>query len=229
VARSAAEVESVAGEVRVAGGRALAIAADVTDAVAVAALVDRVGAEIGTPLILVNSAGGARSHKLQAHPDELWTEMLALNLTAAFRLMRATADGMLAAQWGRVVQVGSVASTTGARYIAAYTAAKHGLLGLTRAAAAEWVDRGITVNLVAPGYVDTAMTDASVALIVERTGRSPEEARAALVGLSPQRRLVAPAEIAPVVRMLVSDAARSITGACIPIDGGAAAFASSGA
>jgi NAD(P)-dependent dehydrogenase (short-subunit alcohol dehydrogenase family) len=135
---------------------------------------------------------------------------------------------MLAARWGRIVNIGSIASLTGARYIAAYTAAKHGLLGLTRAAAAEWVTTGITVNMVAPGYLDTAMTDATVANIVERTGRSEEEAREAVRQMSPQRRLVTVEEVVPVVRMLVADAARSITGAVIPIDGGASAMAATG-
>jgi NAD(P)-dependent dehydrogenase (short-subunit alcohol dehydrogenase family) len=229
VARSHDELESVADEIRAAhASSCVGIAADVTDARAVETAVARVTDELGPPLVVVNNAGAARSHKLAGHPDDLWSDMIALNLTAPFLVMRAVAPGMLAAGWGRVIQIGSVASTTGAKYIAAYTAAKHGLLGLTRAAAAEWVDKGITVNLVAPGYVNTALTDGTVARIKERTGRSEADARQAVLALSPQRRLVEADEIAPLVRLLASDAARSITGACLAVDGGASAFAATG-
>jgi NAD(P)-dependent dehydrogenase (short-subunit alcohol dehydrogenase family) len=229
VARSVDELESVADEIRGAAGTlVVCVAADVTDARSVETMLARVTAELGPPLVVVNNAGAARSHKLAGHPQELWADMIALNLTAPFLVMRAAADGMLAANWGRVIQIGSVASTTGAKYVAAYTAAKHGLLGLTRAAAAEWVEKGITVNLVAPGYVNTALTDGTVARIQERTGRSESDARQAVLALSPQRRLVEPDEIAPLVRLLASDAARSITGACLAVDGGASAFAATG-
>ena len=112
--------------------------------------------------------------------------------------------------------------------IAAYTAAKHGLLGLTRALAAEWVQAGITVNLVAPGYVDTPMTDATVANIAARTGRDADAARAIVMALSPQHRLVAPSEVVPVVCLLARDEAASITGAVLAIDGGASAIAATG-
>jgi NAD(P)-dependent dehydrogenase (short-subunit alcohol dehydrogenase family) len=151
--------------------------------------------------------------------------MLAVNLTGPYLITKAAAPDLLDAGWGRVVNVGSIASLRGARYIAAYTAAKHGLLGLTRALAAEWIDRGVTVNMVAPGYVDTPMTDDTVANIAARTGMDAGAAREAVVGMSPQRRLVAPEEVVPVVRLLVASDAGSITGACIPVDGGASALA----
>jgi len=227
-ARSRDEIEAVAGEIGAAGGRAVAVAADVTDTADVRRLVETATDAFGPPLIVINNAGAAASHKFDGHPDELWERMIAVNLTGTYLVTKACAPAMLAAGWGRVVNIGSVASLTGARYIAAYTAAKHGVLGLTRALAAEWARAGITVNLVAPGYVDTPMTDASVANIVARTGRGDDEARAAIVGMSPQRRLVQPDEIAHVVRMLARDEAGSITGAVIPVDAGASAFASSG-
>lgn len=227
-ARTADEVFAVAAEIEAAGGRSIAVPADVTDAVSVQLLIQRVTADLGPPLILVNNAGAAASHKFDGHPDALWERMLAVNLTGTYLVTKACAPAMLAAKWGRVVNIGSIASLTGARYIAAYTAAKHGVLGLTRALAAEWAQAGITVNLVAPGYVDTPMTDASVANIVARTGRSEDAARAAITAMSPQRRMVQPEEIAHVVRMLVHDAAGSITGAVIPVDAGASALAGSG-
>lgn len=227
-ARSGAEVAAVAAEIEASGGRGLALVADVTEPGSVAAMVAAATAELGPPLILVNNAGAAASHKLLDHPDALWDRMLDVNLTGPYRVTKACAPAMLAAGWGRVITIGSVASITGARYIAAYTAAKHGVLGLTRALAAEWAQQGITVNLVAPGYVDTALTDGSVANIVSRTGRSADEARELLAAMSPQRRLIAPDEIAPLVTLLASDAAASITGAVLPIDAGASAIASTG-
>jgi NAD(P)-dependent dehydrogenase (short-subunit alcohol dehydrogenase family) len=227
-ARSGDELAITAEAIRQAGGTAVEVATDVTDALAVTALVTTITAQLGPPLILINNAGAARSHKFRDHPDALWQDMLAVNLTGPYLVTKACAPGMLDAGWGRVVNIGSIASLTGAKYIAAYTAAKHGLLGLTRALAAEWVRSGITVNLVAPGYVDTPMTDASVAKIAMRTGKEPEDARAIVAGFSPQRRLVSVAEIVPVVRLLVRDEAASITGAVIPIDGGASALAGTG-
>ena len=228
VARSAPEVRAVAAEIEAAGGRAAAFDADVTDAPSVTALRNTVAANLGDPAIVVNNAGASGSHKLAGHPDELWDRMLAVNLTGPYLVTKAFAPAMIEARWGRVINIGSIASLTGAPYIVAYTAAKHGLVGLTRALAAEWVRAGITVNLVAPGYVDTPMTDASVANIVRLTGRSDEEARDVLRRLSPQRRFVAPEEIAPVVALLARDASGSITGAVIPIDAGASAFAGAG-
>lgn len=227
-ARSIGQLEAVAAELDALGASALALPVDLRDRAAIDAMVAQVGAELGPPSVLVNNAGAAESHKLEGHPDELWERMLDVNLTAVFRVTRACAPAMLAAGWGRVVNVGSVASLTGARYISAYTAAKHGLLGLTRALAAEWATRGITVNMVAPGYVDTDMTAASVANIVRRTGRGPDEALAALTRMSPQHRLVSPDEVAAVVRLLAGAAAASINGAVIPVDGGASALAGSG-
>jgi NAD(P)-dependent dehydrogenase (short-subunit alcohol dehydrogenase family) len=227
-ARTTAEVEAVAGEIEAAGGRAMPVACDVTEWPSVQAMVNAVTAALGAATIVVNNAGTAGSHKFLGHPDELWHRMIAVNLTGTYQVTKAMAPAMLAAQWGRVVNIGSVASLTGARYVAAYTAAKHGVLGLTRALAAEWVQSGITVNLVAPGYVDTALTDASVANIVRLTGRSEDEARRILARMSPQGRFVRPEEVAPIVRLLVRDDAGSITGAVIPIDGGASALAASG-
>ncbi len=227
-ARSADEIEAVAGEITAADGQAVAVTCDVTDAQQVAALHAAIEARLGAVEILVNNAGAAASHKMAGHPDALWDRMLAVNLTGPYLLCKACAPGMLNAGWGRVINIGSVASITGARYIAAYTAAKHGLLGLTRALAAEWVRSGITVNLIAPGYVETPMTAGSVENIVERTGRDADEARSLLEAMSPQRRFVQAEEIAPLVALLAGPAGASITGAVLPVDAGASAFASQG-
>lgn len=227
-ARDSVGLSETADLIEAGGGQAFPVATDVTDPGSVAELVARATHRFGPPLVVVNNAGAAASHAFKDHPDELWHRMLAVNLTGPYLVTRATAAGMLTAGWGRVVMMGSVASLTGARYIAAYTAAKHGLLGLTRALAAEWVRSGITVNMVAPGYVDTAMTDATVDAIAARTGRSTEDARSIVAALSPQNRLVSPEEVVPVVRLLIAPEAAGITGAAIPVDGGASALAANG-
>jgi NAD(P)-dependent dehydrogenase (short-subunit alcohol dehydrogenase family) len=144
--------------------------------------------------------------------------MLEVNLTAPFRLVRRVLPGMLGAGWGRIVVVASVVAKRGESQVAAYTAAKHGVLGLVRAAAAEVARTGITVNAVCPGYVDTPMTDETVAEIADRTGRGADHARAVLARRQPIGRLIEPAEVAEAVRFCVVNGA--VTGQGINVDGG---------
>jgi NAD(P)-dependent dehydrogenase (short-subunit alcohol dehydrogenase family) len=223
-ARSTAEIEGVAAQLRAFGRHALAIACDVTDPAQVARMAEAAVAGLGGVDILVNNAGAAASHKFIDHPDELWHQMLAINLTSVYYVSKAIVPHMVAQRAGRVITVASIASKSGARYIAAYTAAKHGVLGLTRALAAELVSYNITVNAICPGYVDTPMTDGTVANIVRRTGMSAEQARATLEKTSPQNRLIDPEEVAALAVYLAQDSARGITGQAINIDGGAVMF-----
>ena len=222
VARGEAGLREVAASI-VAGTdrRAFAIPCDVCDAPSVARMADQASAELGPIEILVNNAGSGESHKFLGHPDELWHRMLALNLTSAYLVTRALVPGMVAAGWGRIINVASTAARTGSRYTAAYAAAKHGLLGLTRALAAEFAGDGITANAICPGFADTPMTEESVERIVARTRRSREEARQALADTSPQRRLVAPGEVAALAVLLASAAGAAINGQAINVDGGA--------
>lgn len=219
-ARNVAALEQVAAEATARGARAHVIPCDVSDPAQVEAMAAAAHELAGGAAILVNNAGVAGSHKLIGHPDELWQRMIDLNLTAVFRVTRAIVPQMAARGWGRVITIASIASRVGNRYMAAYTASKHGVLGLTRALAVELNSAGITVNAICPGYVDTPMTDAAIENIVRQTGRSAEQARAALESASPQGRLIDPAEIAAVAVMLAGEAARGITGQAINIDGG---------
>ncbi|TMC11452.1 MAG: SDR family oxidoreductase [Chloroflexi bacterium] len=214
-ARTAAEIEAVAAEC---GGGAIAIPLDVADEAACAAAVERAERELGGLDVLVNNAGVAASHKFTDVDTATWRRILAVDLDGPFFLTRAAVPGMLRRGSGTVIAVASIAAKLGAPYIAPYTAAKHGLLGLMRALAAEYAAKGLTFNCVCPGYVDTPMTEASVANIMARTGRTREQALAPL--LTPQRRLVAPAEVAAVCVLLASDAGRGINGAAINVDGG---------
>ena len=146
--------------------------------------------------------------------------MLDVNLVGTFLCSRAVLPDMLEAGFGRIVNVASVAGLKGAPYIAAYAAAKHGVVGLTRALAMETASKGITVNAVCPNYTDTDMARAAIANIVEKTGRSAAEAEAALVEKNPQGRLIRPDEVAATVLWLCAPGAEAITGQAIAIAGG---------
>jgi NAD(P)-dependent dehydrogenase (short-subunit alcohol dehydrogenase family) len=220
-ARSANELADTVTAIRAAGRRGEAIVCDVTERAQVEAMIAKVKTALGEPLILVNNAGIAGSAKLTDTSDEMWEGMLRVNATGAFYCTRAVLPMMLHAKWGRIVNVASIAAKAGAPYIAAYAASKHALLGLTRAVAAEVATRGITVNAVCPGYVDTGMTDASTANISARTGRSEPDARKILEGFSPQGRLMTTGEVAALITFLCSQTARGITGQGIVLDGGA--------
>ncbi|HEU4567366.1 MAG TPA: SDR family NAD(P)-dependent oxidoreductase [Marmoricola sp.] len=200
-------------------GESLTVPTDVTDPEAVEAMFGAVEAAWGPVEVLVVNAGAGASSPLAETSDDEWQRMLDLNLTAPFRCLRRALPAMTSAGFGRVVVVASVAAKVGETRIAPYTAAKHGALGLVRAAAAEVARTGVTVNAVCPGYVDTPMTDRSVAQIAERTGRTPDEARAILERKQPIGRLVTPEEVAAAVLLCVDNAA--VNGQGINVDGGA--------
>lgn len=223
--RTRAEIEAVAEELRGMGRRAEAIVCDVTDPEQVRAFARAVlDGPFGGLDILVNNAGNAGSAKFANHPDELWHRMLAINLTSVYYVTKAFAQPMIAQQSGRIITVASIASKVGAKYIAAYTASKHGALGLTRALAVELTPHNITVNAICPGYVDTPMTDASVANMVARTGMSEDQARQTLERMSPQNRLIQPEEVAAIAVFLAQESSKGITGQAINVDGGESVY-----
>ncbi|HET7088777.1 MAG TPA: SDR family NAD(P)-dependent oxidoreductase [Anaerolineae bacterium] len=223
-ARKMADLEPVADAVRATGRRAFATVCDVTDAGQVNQLPATVGEALGSIDILVNNAGASESHKFVGHPDNLWARMLEINLTSVYRVCKAIVPGMIERKWGRIITIASISSKVGARYVAAYTASKHGVLGLMRALAVELNPYHITVNAICPGYVDTPMTDANVANMMARTSKSEAEVRKFLEATNPQSRLISPEEVAAVAVMLAGEGARGITAQAINVDGGALVY-----
>jgi len=219
-ARSSDQLEETAGEIRRLGRRAEVLVCDVTHREDIDAVLAKLRASLGDPSILVNNAGIAAGAKLADTTDELGDRSMAGNVTGAFYWTRATMPLMLKAGWGRVINIASIAAKAAAPYMVAYAASKHALLGLTRAVASEVATKGVTVNAICPGYVDTPMTEGSIENIHARTGRSPEEARKILEGFSPQARLMTSDEIASLVAFLCTDKARGINGQGIVLDGG---------
>ena len=226
VARTETEVARAAEEVAAeCGVRTMHAACDVADAAQVGRVFARVRERFGRGCdILVNNAGVAESAPLVKTSDELWHRHLAVNLTGTFYFTRAALPEMIGRGWGRVINVASIAGKTGAPYIAAYAASKHGVLGLTRSAALEVAAKGVTVNAICPGYVDTDMTARSLENIEAKTGRSAAEALEAIKRMNPQNRLVTPEEVATVALLLASDEGRGINGQAINVDGGSVLF-----
>ncbi len=170
--------------------------------------------------VLINNAGIAVSAPIDRTDDDMWRQTIALNLTAPFELCRAVVPWMIAAGWGRIVNVASTAALKGYRYTAAYSASKAGLVGMTRALALDVAAKGVTVNAVCPGFTDTAIASDAVENIVRKTGQDEQKARASLERFNPQRRLMDPREIADLVRYLVGHASAGITGQALAVDGG---------
>ncbi len=214
-ARLAAQVEALGGT-----SRAQAVAADVADEASVRAAFTAVHDRFGRVDILVNNAGRAESAPFARTDPALWQRMLAVNLTGAYLCTRAVLPEMLARGAGRIVNVASTAGLVGYAYVAAYCAAKHGVVGLTRALALECAKSGVTVNAVCPGYTETDLVREAVAGIVQKTGRSEAEARAALVARNPQARMVQPAEVANAVLWLCRPGSEAVTGQAIAVAGG---------
>ena len=216
IGRDAAKLDA-----RVAGlEQGVACAADVTDEAAAARAFAAAAERFGPVSILINNAGAAPSGGFLKTTGADWDGVLAVNLTAAATCARLALPAMLDGGWGRIVNVASTAGLKGYSYVAAYVAAKHGLVGLTRALAVEFAGRGVTVNAVCPGFTDTGLVARSVEAIAGKTGRSPEEARAALAASNPQGRLITPDEVAAAVAWLCLPESGAINGAALPVAGG---------
>ncbi len=219
VALTARSADELAETARQCAGDTLVIPADMLDPAAPDEVASRVEENWGPVGVLVANAGAGHSAPIARTTDEMWQRQIDLNLTAPFRCVRRVVPGMVEQEWGRIVVLASVAAKRGEPYIAAYTAAKHGVLGLVRSVAAELAQTGVTVNAVCPSYVDTPMTDASVATISERTGRTSDEARAILERKQPIGRLISVAEVADAVMFCLDNG--GVTGQGVNVDGGA--------
>jgi 3-hydroxybutyrate dehydrogenase len=200
-----------------------AIQCDVTDHDRVSAAFDDARAANGAIDLLIVNAGIAESAPFHKMSRESWDRIVATNLTAAFDCARAAIGDLLQSDNGRLVFVASVASLRGVPYAAHYAASKHGLLGLMRSLAAEYAKTSLTVNAVCPGYVDTPMTDQSVARVSEITGRSADQSRDIITNMNASGRLVDPQAIGNVISMLCLPLSRDINGAAITLDGGTSA------
>ena len=201
-----------------ASAQAQAIVCDVANPAAVALAFGKL--TDGPAHILVNNAGQAASAPIGRTSDELWQQMLAVNLTGTFLCARAALPGMLMAGWGRIVNISSTAGQRGYAYVSAYAAAKHGVIGLTRSLALEVASKGITINAVCPGYTETDLLRSSVDNVVAKTGRGVEQARAEFARHNPQGRIIQPEEVASAVAWLCGAGASAINGQSISVSGG---------
>lgn len=218
-ARSGDRIEKVAGEIRNAGGKAWAVQCDVTDAASVHNLAQAAARRAGVVDILVNNAGTAHSAPLVKITLEDWNRVLAVNATGTFLCTQAFVPAMLIRKKGAIVNVASVAGLAGARYIAAYAAAKHAVIGLMRSVAAELEGTGVTCNAVCPGYVDTDMTKESVARVVAKTGKDSDDALAAMLVSAGQKRLITVEEVAQAVLRLSDPRGARPNGKAVTIAG----------
>jgi len=218
-ARSTDRIERVAKDIVKAGGKAWAIRCDVTDAASVHNLAQAAGRRAGTIDILVNNAGAAHSAPLAKTTLEDWNRVLAVNATGTFLCTQALLPAMLLRKQGSVVNIASVAGLAGARYIAAYAASKHAVVGLTRSVAAELEGTGVTCNAVCPGFVDTEMTKDVVARVVSKTGKQRDEALSAILASVGQQRLVTVDEVATAVLALCDPHGERANGTAVTITG----------
>ncbi|MFZ5722786.1 MAG: 3-oxoacyl-ACP reductase FabG [Pseudomonadota bacterium] len=200
---------AIAAAIAAAGGKGTGLAMNVASTESVGSALAKIEAQFGTPTILVNNAGITRDNLLMRMKDEEWEEVINTNLNGLYRLSKGVLRGMMKARTGRIINIGSVVGAMGNGGQTNYAAAKAGLEGFTRALAREIGSRNITVNAVAPGFIDTDMTR-----------ELAEAQRTAMLGQIPLGRLGEPREIAAVVAFLAGDAAGYITGATIPVNGG---------
>jgi meso-butanediol dehydrogenase/(S,S)-butanediol dehydrogenase/diacetyl reductase len=222
-ARTVTGLDQTVAEAQARGGGAVhALAADVGDLDACAALPDRAAAALGGPVdVLVHCAGIARSAKIADLALEDWEQSMRVNATAAFVLAQRTAPAMVAAGWGRIVTIGSLYSRMGAKHAGAYAASKHALLGLTRVLAIEQATHGVTANTIVPGFTDTEMVREEAAAVAAARGIDAEESIRRFLRIQPLGRMVTVDEVGALVAFLCSDAAAPITAQAINVDGGA--------
>ena len=223
VARTLASLDDLVARAGPAAQALERLECDVADASALQGVCGRLQGRSPAPAVLVNNAGISVAAPLERTDRAELERVLAVNTIAPYLLCAALLPAMARAGGGRVVNIASIAGLRGIRYTSAYCASKHALVGLTRALAVEWADRAITVNAVCPGWTETDMLQGAVQTVSEKTGRSEEQARAAILARTPLGRAVHPEEVAALVLYLASPKAASLTGAALPVDGGESA------
>lgn len=220
MARSLGDLRSHAAALQQAGGTVQVVECSVADGASVARAFERAEAGLGAAGILVNNAGTAKSARFMETSREVWDQMIGVNLTGTYLCTARALPAMIAARRGRIVNIASTAGLRGYRTMTAYCAAKHGVIGFTRALALETARDGVTVNAVCPGYTDTELTDTAVSNIVTALGKTAEEARAMLVGIIPRGVMTTPNEVASAVAWLCAPESGAITGIALPVAGG---------
>lgn len=211
---------SVAGAPQPTPEFSVSLVCDVTDPDSVNRASSAARERFGPIHILVNNAGQAASAPFLKTDEELWRQLMSVNVDGAFRCTRAALPDMLNAGWGRVVNVASIAGLIGQPYITAYCASKHALVGLTKSLATEVASKNITLNAVCPGYTESEMVTEAVANIVTKTGRTSEQALQELIGRNPLKRLIKPEEVANAVAWLCLPGSEAVNGQAIVISGG---------
>lgn len=222
VGRRAAELESVVNEISARGGFAWAKSLDLLDSASTTAALDDFEKRHEKIQILVNNAGIAKSAPIEKTSDEMWDAIMDLNVKVPFKLIRRLAPKMKSAGWGRIVNIASTAALEGYAYTSAYTASKHALLGMTRAFSKEYVQSGVTVNAVCPGYTRTDIVEGALESITQKTGRDRGEVLQEMIGPMPIGRLVEPDEVAASVLYLCGDLSDAVSGIALTVAGGAA-------
>ncbi len=225
-ARTLDQVQRVAWEIEnESKSKCLPLVCDVSDLKSVQQVFAAISENFGRgPDVLVNNAGIAESAAIAKTDDDLWRRHLAINLDGTFYCMRAALPEMTQRGWGRIINIASIAGKTGAPYIAAYSASKHGVLGLTRSVALEVATKGVTVNAICPGYVDTEMTSRGIENITRKTSLTKDQALDSIKKMSPQNRLITSEEVAALALLLASEDGGGINGQAINVDGGTVLF-----
>jgi NAD(P)-dependent dehydrogenase (short-subunit alcohol dehydrogenase family) len=220
-ARGPARLNDAAEKLAFNGAQVLALPCDISDRDQVRRLASKIKSHWGEVEILINNAGIARAVSFSDMPDHLWDETLKTNLTGAYNCCKVFLPPMIQARWGRIINIASTTAKVGYSHVTAYTASKHGLLGLTRSLASETARLGITVNAICPGYIDDERTRENARVMAEKTGKSAADILRLFAASAPQNRLIEPGEVASLALLMASEKLAGMTGQAINVDGGA--------
>jgi len=220
-ARSKDKLKAAAELLSSGGAEVLALPCDITERKQVEDLAEAIQARWGNVQVLINNAGVAKAASFLEMPDSLWDEVIRTNLTGTYYCCKVFLPPMVEARWGRIINIGSTTSKVAYSHVAAYVTSKHGLVGLTRTLALETARLGITVNAICPGYLDDDLTHANAERMAKKTGKSVADILAMFASSAPQKRLIAPAEVAELAVLVASEKFAGMTGQAISLDGGA--------